>query len=196
MRLQRVAAVGLLLLVSGCSRGGDESSTPETLPVSTEAATSTTTSTSTTSSTQAESTPTTLSAEDEVLAVHLRFMTEFFARDERDFTAEELSARAAEVAVEPLLTRIVERTTERAQEGSYEISPGYESKVVEVEVDSDTATVLDCSLDLGVLYDAAGDVLIDADQEHRLRRTVLTLTETGWFVSEFFTGGDPCTPGA
>ena len=196
MRLQKVAAVGLLLLVAGCSRGGDESSTPETLPVSTEAPTSTTTITSTTSSTQAESTPTTLSAEDEVLAVHLRFMTEFFARDERDFTTEELSARAAEVAVEPLLTRILERTAERAQDGSYEISPGYESNVVEIEVDNDTATVLDCSLGRGVLYDAAGEVLIDADHEHRLRRAVLTHTETGWFVSDFFTGGDPCTPGA
>ena len=131
-----------------------------------------------------------------MLEVHQRFMTEYFDRDESTLTIQERNSRIAAIAVDPLLARTLQRSAERDAEGSYGISPGYDSNVVEVQVDGDTAFVLDCSLDRGALYDADGEVLIPADEEHRLRRTVFALTGGGWFVSDFFTGGDVCTPDA
>ena len=195
VRLAAVTLIAALALALAACSSGDEASSPETLPTSTESPTASGASTSTTSTAvEAESTTTTVSIEDEVLAAHEHFMTEYFDRDESALTLEERIARVEAVAVDPLLARVLERTATRDQDGSYAISPGYESNVVEVEVDGETASVLDCSLDLGVLYDANGDELIGADEEHHLRRTVWLLTDDGWFVSDFFTGGDECTP--
>ena len=192
-RLGRIAALAVFVLVAAsCGSNGDDARPPETLdpPAQTTTAAPTTSS----STTAAEST-TTLSPEEEVLEVHRRFMTEYFNRDESTLTLEESNSRIAAIAVDPLLARTLQRNAEREAEGSYGVNPGYESNVVEVEVDGDTAFVLDCSLGRGVLYSADGEVLIPADEDHRLRRTEFTLTADGWFVSDFFTGGDVCTPG-
>lgn len=191
-----VVLVSAALLVASCSSDNGEASTPETLTAAVETGSSSTAAPTTSSTTEADSTTTTISVEDEVLEVHRRFMTEFFDRDEQTLTIQERGSRIAAIAVDPLLARTLQRGAERDAEGSYEISPGYDSNVVEVEVDGETAFVLDCSLDRGVLYDADGEVLIPADEEHRIRRTVFTLTGSGWFVSDFFTGGDVCTPDA
>jgi hypothetical protein len=193
--------IAAALAVLSCSTDDGEATT-ETLPPAAASPSSSTDAappserTPTTTITTAAETTTTVSAEQQVLDVHRRFMTDYFARDESSLTVEERNARVAAVAVDPLLTRVQQRTAERQRDGSYEISPGYDSNVVEAQVDGTAAFVVDCSLDRGVLYDANGDVLIGADEEHRIRRTQLVLTEDGWFVSDFFTGGDPCTPGA
>ena len=50
-----------------------------------------------------ESTTTTVSAEEEVLEVHQRFMTEYFDRDESTLTIQERNSRIAAIAVDPLL---------------------------------------------------------------------------------------------
>ncbi len=185
------------LLVASCSSDNDEASTPETLTAPVErTGSSSTAAPATSSTTEADSTTTTISVEDEVLEAHLHFLTEYFNRDESTLTIQERNSRIAAVAVDPLLARTLQRSAERDAEGSYGISPGYESNVVEVQVDGDTAFVLDCSLDRGALYDADGEVLVPADEEHRLRRTVFVLTGGGWFVSDFFTGGDVCIPDA
>ncbi len=183
------------LLAASCA--GNDAATPETLTPPVESVSSSTAAPTTSpSTTAAESTTTRISAEDQVLEAHEYFMTEYFDRDEQTLTLQERNSRIAAIAVDPVLARTLHRSAEREREGSYEISPGYDSNVVEVQVDGDSAFVIDCSLDRGVLYDANGDVVIPADEEHRIRRTVFTLTGGGWFISDFFTGGDVCTPGA
>lgn len=196
-RARRGSITGLLLvfvlIAASCS--GDEESSAETLaPAGTEATSSSTTTEAPTTTTTVAPTSTTVSAEDEVLAVHERFMTEFFARDESELTFQERTSRVAAIAIDPLLARTLESLADRNRDGSYAISPGYDSNVIEVQVDGDTAFVLDCSLDQGVLFDASGEVLIEADEDHRVRRTVFALTGGGWFVSDFITGGEPCEP--
>lgn len=196
-RLGRIAALAVFALVTASCGGNDDGARPpETLDPPAETTTSSTSAPATSSSTTAAQSTTTLSPEEEVLEVHRRYMTEFFARDERTLTLEERNSRLAAITVDPLLARGLERGAEREAEGSYAVSPGYESNVVEVQVDGETAFVLDCSLDRGVLYDSAGEVLEPPDEEYRLRRTAFVLTDRGWFVSDFFTGGDVCTPGA
>ena len=195
-RLGRIAALAVFVLVAASCGGNDDGARlPETLDPPAETTTSSTSAPATSSSTTAAESTTTLSPEEEVLEVHRRFMTEYFNRDESTLTLEESNSRIAAIAVDPLLARTLQRNAEREAEGSYGVNPGYESNVVEVEVDGDTAFVLDCSLGRGVLYSADGEVLIPADEDHRLRRTEFTLTADGWFVSDFFTGGDVCTPG-
>lgn len=195
--LYRIAALAALALVAvACGSNGDNARPPETLDPPAATTISATSAPATSSSTTPPESTTTLSAEEEVLEVHRRYMTEFFARDERTLTLEERNSRLAAITVDPLLARGLQRGAEREAEGSYAVSPGYESNVVEVQVDGETAFVLDCSLDRGVLYDAAGEVLEPPDEEYRLRRTAFVLTDRGWFVSDFFTGGDVCTPGA
>lgn len=149
--------------------------------------------TSETTTTTAATTSTT-SIEDAVLEVHNRFMTE--AVDESTMSLEQRLAGVEDIAVDPLLTRIIQRTTESFNEGEYLVGPGYESNVVDVEINGDTAQVTDCSLGRGVLYGPDGSVIIPADEEYKLRQTRLVSTDAGWFVSDFFTGGDLCDPDA
>ncbi len=192
-----VALAAVALIAAACGANDDDANPPETIPAPVETITSTTAAPTTSStSTAVESTTTTVSPEEEVLEVHRHFMTELFDRDESTLTLQERNSRIAAIAVDPLLARALQRSAEREADGSYEISPGYDSNVVEVQVDGDTAFVVDCSLGRGVLYGADGEVLIPADDEYRIRRAVFVLTGGGWFVSDFFTGGDVCTPGA
>jgi len=190
--------VAVALIAASCGNNDDDDAAPpETLTAPAESVSSTTAAPTTSSATaEVESTTTRISAEEEVLEVHLHFLTEYFDRDESTLTIQERNSRIAAVAVDPLLARTLQRSAERDAEGSYGISPGYDSNVVEVQVDGDTAFVLDCSLDRGALYDADGEVLVPADEEHRLRRTAFALTDGGWFVSDFFTGGEVCIPDA
>lgn len=190
-----LAAVALVAASCG-NNDDDDAAPPETLTTPAESVSSTTAAPTSSTTTGVESTTTTISAEEEVLEVHLHFLTEYFDRDESTLTLQERNSRIAAIAVDPLLARTLQRSAERDAEGSYGISPGYDSNVVEIQVDGDSAFVLDCSLDRGALYDADGEVLVPADQEHRLRRTVFALTGGGWFVSDFFTGGDVCIPDA
>ncbi len=198
-RTRRSRLVWLLLilwLIAASCSNGEESSAETLAPAGTEATSSSTATEPPTTTTTVESTTTTVAVEDEILAVHERFMTEFFARDESELTFQERTSRVAAIAIDPLLARTLESLADRNRDGSYAISPGYDSNVIDVQVDGDTAFVLDCSLDQGVLYDANGEVLIEADEDHRIRRTVFALTGGGWFVSDFITGGEPCEPDA
>ena len=185
-RLGRIAALAVFVLVgASCGGNGDDAIPPETLdpPAQTTASTASAPTTSS-SATAFESTTTTLSPEDQVLEVHRRFMIEFFARDDSTLTLDERNSRIAAIAVDPLLARTMEREAAREAEGSYAVSPGYDSNVVEVSVDGETATVTDCSLDQGVLYSAVGDVLEPPDEEYKIRQTVFNLIDGKWFVSD------------
>jgi hypothetical protein len=71
---------------------------------------------------------------------------------------------------------------------------GYRSSIVSVLVDGDRATVQDCSLDVGVGYDATGTVLAAADSQRFLRSTQLVKGAAGWRVEEFIKG-EPCAAG-
>lgn len=194
-RLGRIAALAVFVLVAAsCGSNGDDARPPETLDPPAQTTTSAPTTSS--STTVPESTTTTLSPEEQVLEVHRRFLVDFFARDDSTLPLEERNSRIAELAVDPLLARTLQRMAEREAAGSYGVSPGYDSNVVEVKVDGDTGYVIDCSLDQGVTYDAEGEVLIPADKDHKIRRTEFVLTADGWFISEFFSGGDVCTPDA
>ncbi len=197
-RLILVAALAAVALIAAsCGNTDEDAGPPATLSESVETSNSTTADPTTSSTTAVvESTSTTISPEEEVLEAHRYFMTEYFDRDESTLTIEERNSRIAAIAIDPLLARTLQRTAERAAEGKYGISPGYDSNVVEVQVDGGRAFVLDCSLDRGVGYGADGQVLTPADEEHRLRRTVFVQSGDGWFVSDFFTGGAACTPGA
>ena len=65
---------------------------------------------------------------------------------------------------------------------------GYRSSIVSIHVDGDRATVRDCSLDVGIGYDAAGAITAPADSQHYLRSTELIHLSVGWRVSEFIRG--------
>ena len=194
-RLGRIAVLAVFALVAASCEGNDAGTrSPETLDAPAETTTSSTSAPATSSSTTAAQPTATLSPEEEVLEVHRRFMIEFFARDDSTLTLDERNSRIAAIAVDPLLARTMEREAAREAEGSYAVSPGYDSNVVDVSVDGDTATVTDCSLDQGVLYSAGGEVIEPPDEEYKIRQTVFNLIDDKWFVSDFFVGGDACTP--
>ncbi len=199
--LQIGVAIGLAVLVavvlSSCGGPEEEAAPAETTSTSVASTTSTTAATTTTTE---PTTTTTADPEDAVLAVHTRFMTEFFARDETETSPLDRLPLAEELTVDPQLARSTESIEGAAEvlDREYVISPGYDSNVIEVEIDEDSAFVLDCSLDQGTLYSADGEVLIGVhEDDYRIRRTNLVLIDGQWFISEFFTGGgEKCDPAA
>lgn len=203
MRLPRkfaFLAVVLSLVVSACTGGSEDTTASETLEAdsSTEDSTATTVDTSTTTTsttTTTTSTVATVDPEEAVREVHTRFMTEFFARDERETSPTERLALAAELTTGPQLARSTETIEALAESGEYNVSPGYDSNIVEIEVNGEQATVLDCSQDRGERFSADGELVSPAEDIFRIRETTLVLVDGTWFVKDFFTGGGiECDP--
>lgn len=129
-------------------------------------------------------------AEAAVRSVHTRVMTELFTRDERVDDPTDMLDLADELTTGALKADITESLNRRLLAGYKAVGQGYDSNIVSVEITSDTtATVLDCSLDTRVFYDANGALLIPADTFHRLRESSLVLVDGQWLVSELASAG-------
>ncbi|MEM9891866.1 MAG: hypothetical protein AAF962_13455 [Actinomycetota bacterium] len=167
-----------------------------------------TTTTSAASSSGSETTPTTAGRPEEpttseteedveaaVRAAHTFFMVDFFARDEREQGVEPFLDLANEILTGPVLARTEESGMARIASGERISSPGYDSNIEIVEIDGDSAKVLDCSRDLAVLYSSAGEPLNTLVDEFMYRETWLVRADGRWLVEELFTGGDlACDP--
>jgi hypothetical protein len=90
-----------------------------------------------------------------------------------------------------LKARIVETLAARRASGRRSRG-GYQSSTPNVQVDGDTAVILDCSLDESIGYLADG-TLSSPDTQWYVRSSQLTRTDVGWRMAEFVKG-DPCTP--
>jgi hypothetical protein len=146
-------------------------------------------------STQPGSTDAALSDEDAVLAVHARVMGELFARDERVDGPEARLPLAEELTTGALLQRIRTAVLRNVETGERDVSPGYDSNVVSVSVESRKATVIDCSQDRGMAYSAAGTLLVEADDFWKMRRVEYVDDAGAWRALEIFAGGDErCDP--
>lgn len=189
----------LLAATAACtSDEGSLDSTPDSsTPTTSIEVTATTDSvvTSTSEPTTTEAVPE-VSDEEAVAAVHTRFMTEVFDRDERiEGEGDRVLQLVNELTTGPLLARFQSDTPERIAAGDLIVGPGYDSNVVAIEVVGDTANIVDCSQDRNEGYDAAGQLTIAADDFFKLRSTRLVRIDGVWLVEEFFTGGDDrCNP--
>ena len=131
--------------VTACSPGanyaGSTSITQEpiTLPPTTPTTAGTTT---TTAPTTTRLSPKEIEAA--VRAVHTRFMTELFNRDERIDGPEVILALAEELTSGQQLARIREYVARHVESGERVAGPGFDSNIIEVLVDGDHASVLDC----------------------------------------------------
>jgi len=143
----------------------------------------------------AEDPPTTAAAEELVTQAHTRVFTELFARDERVDGPEAHLPLAAELTTGRLLQRIQDQVAETIRTGVLFVGPGYESNIVEVVVDGDTATVLDCSRDTSEGYSLLGKLVRPADDFFELRQSALVLIDGVWFVEDIAAGGEgQCDP--
>jgi hypothetical protein len=192
-RLAPAVAVAVGILAAACSSGaGDVVTTGTTRPVT--VATPPTT-TSTTVAVSDPTTSTTLSDEEAVRLVHTRFMTELFARDERIDGPEVVLPLAEELTTGAQLARIQENVQERIETGERVVSQGYESHIIDVLIEGERASVLDCSRDQGELFSAEGDVLLVAPDQFMTRETRLIHLDGQWLIDEFVTGGsEACDP--
>ena len=133
--------------------------------------------------------------EEQIREVHTRFMTELFEIDERVDDPATVLPAAEELTTGNQLERIRQRVRHDAATGEALVGPGYDTNIVEVVIDGDRATVLDCSLDPAARYGPDGAVLVPADDFHKLRSTELVLVDGRWLVENFNTGGDErCDP--
>lgn len=191
----RVLAILLAagLAVAACNGEPDDDVADVTSTSEATTTTSTTEPTTTTSTT--EPTTTTLDDEAAVRELHTYFMTEYFARDEREVTLEEQIAELETLAIDPQLQRSKEVLASHYDEGQYAVNPGYVSNIVRIDIEGDRASVLDCSQGRGELFSAEGDLLIPADDFFKLRRTELVKIDGRWWITELITGGDErCNP--
>ena len=164
-------------------------------------ATSTSESTTTTSTTEPTTTsttePTTTTLDDEaaVRELHTYFMTEYFALTGKGVTAAEQNELLVTIADGPIVQRSFEVTTEDEALGNYSAGGGFESNIVSVEVDGDRALVVDCSQDLGELYNSDDELLIAADDFFKLRTSELVKIDGKWWIYDLYSGGDErCNP--
>ena len=79
--------------------------------------------------------------------------------------------------------------------GNYSAGGAFESNIVSVEVDGDRALVVDCSQDLGELYNSDDELLIAADDFFKLRTSELVKIDGKWWIYDLYSGGDErCNP--
>ncbi len=189
----RAVLLAMAVVLVGCSADGEESVDLTTTSAQSTTAEVTTTTVATTTTTT-ESTTTT-SVEDAVRDVHTRVMTEVFAIDERVEGHEAFPAAARELTTGPLLRRIEEKAALRAAADEFSAGSAYDSNIVSVEVLGDRATVVDCSQDLGELYDADGILIFPPDDFFKIRRSSVVVVNGTWLVEEIYSGGDErCDP--
>lgn len=208
MRFRSIATAVFFLFAFAACTGDAEEATPATTPTSAPESTSTTaqlqtsttqpapTSTTEPESTEATTTALAVSDEEAVAAVHTRWMTEANAVDELEpGDLDRYLTVAREVTTGSLLARLEERPQRIEAGAELIVSPGYSSNIVHIEVQGDTASVLDCSRDQSEGYSAAGELTTAADDFFKIRSSRLVRINDAWFVEEFFTGGDDrCEP--
>ena len=149
--------------------------------------------TSNTASTTAE--PLYDEVEAAVREVHTRFMTELFNVDERVTDPLGMLPLLAELATGDQYKRSYETLQRHADSGEALVGPGYASNIVKVEINGNTASVLDCSEDRADGYSSTGELIVPADGFFKFRTTELVLVDGVWKVSNFFVGGDSrCDP--
>ena len=130
-----------------------------------------------------------------VLELHARVMGELFARDERIDGPEVHLPLASEISTGPLLARIRESAAAKLGSGERSAGDGYASNPLSVELEGQSAVVLDCSRDLGERYAADGSLLVAADDFWIVRRVEYRKVNDQWFAWEIFSGGETrCDP--
>jgi hypothetical protein len=168
--------------------GASPATTPSKTPITTEP-TFTTKGTST-----ADASTTTLAAEVLVAQVHSRVLTELLAGDERVVGPEGQLGLAEELTTGILLGRIRTVAVGRMASGSRSVG-GFDSNIVKVIVTGDSASVSDCSRDVGEIYSASGELLKPVGEDFALIRSRLVLINGAWKVRDIYTGGShPCDP--
>lgn len=204
-RSRPLSRLGLLfaagtLAVGACSSSGASnptSSEPDRV-ISVPTTTSTTPTTSGTDSDPEDPVTSETTPEDTEAAVrevHTRFMTELFARDEREVGPEAILILAEELTTGRVLARLRDSAADQLESGERTAGAGYESNITRVEVADDSAVVLDCSRDLSIGYSASGEPLNDPDPTFTFRETWLVRLQGSWLIEEFIVGGDiPCVP--
>lgn len=72
----------------------------------------------------------------------------------------------------------------------------YDSNILSVTIDGTTALVNDCSRDTGEGYSReTGELLIEAEENHKIRTTELQYNGESWKVINFYGGGNlTCDP--
>ncbi|MEM8926534.1 MAG: hypothetical protein AAGA59_24175 [Actinomycetota bacterium] len=191
-------ALTLALTAAGCTSSDDSADTTTTSVAAPSSSSSETTSTTATEPDEPTTSETTeVDVEAAVRAAHTFFMVDFFARDEREEGVEPHLELARMILTGPVLARTEESAQARIANGDRLASTGFESNIDVVEVDGDTAKVLDCSRDTGVLYRSDGTPYGPVATDFKFRETWLTLDGDEWLVEEFFIGGDiACDPSA
>lgn len=191
-RLGLALAVGALGAAACTSSSASEPSTTDTSMTITVPSTRSTTSEPeepTTSETTLED------VEAAVREVHTRFMTELFDRDERIVGPEAILVLAEELTTGRVLARLQDSVTSKAESGERTVSPGFESNIVGVTLDGDTAVTLDCSRDQAERFSADGELLVESEAHFTYTETWLVFENGKWLVEEFIVGGDlPCDP--
>jgi len=196
----RVLVVGLLFGLVGCGgSGGDGVGLDGLSSTSSSVSSSSSTTVVVTSTTSTTVSTTTETLYDEVEAavreVHTRVMTEMFNVDERVNDPLDGLALIEELTTGGQYRRSTEARQRRAESGEALVGPGYVSNIVKVEIDGETASVLDCSQGLGELYSSTGELLIPADDFFKFRTTKLVVVNGVWKVTDIITGGDNrCNP--
>lgn len=197
-----VAVVAVIAFGSGaCGAEGNNAAAsppattePTVVPTAT-AAVATEVPTATPSPTEVpEPTPEPVDDETLVRAVHTRFMTELFARDEREVGRFSHFDLLDELTVDPQNRRDRNFAERSEQDGLFMVGPGYDSNISEVEISGKTATVFDCSQGRGAGW-SNGEEVIPADDFWKWRNTKLIKIADVWYVEDFITGGDGrCDP--
>ena len=189
-------ALATAVLVVGCSdteAGSPPTST--TIVTNSIADTTTTAQPSTTVTTEITTTVVTYSeVETAVRTAHTRFMA-LFDRDERIDGPEAWLPLVEELTTGPQLTRMKEGTAKRVNSGERIAGSGYDSNIVDVQIDNDRASVLDCSQDRGERYSPDGELLSGASDDWIFRETILVNIDAEWLVEDFIIGEEqPCDP--
>jgi hypothetical protein len=185
---RRIVLVAAAAALAACSPGGPPAAAPAaTAPTTTAPPTTAPTTTIATTTTAA---PTTTAEDPEVAAVrqaHLDYLAMFeLVGDPPDPDHPELARTATGDAYDRLRANLAQDLLQGNR-----LVGGYHSSVETITVTGDTAEVVDCSLDYGVVYDADGNVLVPAD-DFRVRRTTHLVRHDGrWQVSLFVVQDPP-----
>jgi hypothetical protein len=198
-----VIAFATALAVVGCS-GSEAGSEPSASPTAASDSAVGTVETATTPSTVPSTTATTEPAtttvtyeevETAVRAAHTRFMTELFTRDERVDGQGAWLPLVELLTTGPQLARMREGTATRVENGEFVAGRGYDSNIVDVVIEDDRASVVDCSEDRGTRYSADGELIGGESGFYRFRETLLVKIDHRWLVEDFIVGGEqPCDP--
>ena len=124
-------------------------------------------------------------------------MTELFNRDERVDGPEVVLPLTDELTTGAQLARIREDIARELASGERLVGPGYDSNIIDVLIEGDHASVLDCSRDNGELYSAEGELITPAATIFKTRETRLVRVDDVWLVEDFVSGrGVECDPDA